>query len=100
MCASKNLVALHFSIKSKVADQVYVGTAATLSLMSTNNSKLGCIPRGVLYVNTGVETDAAMLDGQKFVGFGVQVSFHRVTDIMDEPAKASDDAAAFKLFKR
>ena len=53
-----------------------------------------------MYVNTGVETDTAMLDGQKFVGFGVQVSFHRVTDIMDEPAKASDDAAVFKLFER
>ena len=98
-CASKNLVALRFSGKSIVVDQVYIDTAATLSLMSTSSFKLGCTPRGAMYVNTGVETDAAMLDGQKFVCFRVQVSFHRVTDIMDEPAKASDDVAAFKLFK-
>jgi hypothetical protein len=68
--------------------------------MNQNEFKIGCTPNGSVYVRTGAECDAQMLDGQKFVGFGVEISFYRVTDIADEPFKASDEMSAFKLFKR
>ena len=98
--ASMNLVTLHFSKLCAVADKNFVGMAATLAVIHSDDFKISATPQGALYVSTGCESDAKMLDGQKFAGFGVEITFHRVTDIDAEACHAVDDSAAFKLFDR
>ena len=68
-------------------------------MLGTSDFKIAATPKGALYISTFAEVDTEILDGQNVFGFGVVVCFHRVTNIVDEPFKASDEAAAFKLFK-
>ena len=67
---------------------------------SPSSFKISATHNEAVYVSTRSEPSAKILDGQKYAGYGVVLSYHRVSDIEYEGIVASGDAAAFKLYNR
>lgn len=98
---AKNVLLVRFTGATEDTRRLFVATAATMSLLGSGSFKMSETPDGDFYVCTTTERDAALLDGQLYSGFGLQVAYHRVSRIEMEPRiVAMGDDAAFKLFDR